>query len=57
MTRKFFNRVLAGNCAITKKYLYTVEVSDGLKKIIRYRRRPDGSCWFDDAYICAVYAL
>lgn len=56
MTRKFFNRVLSTDGAITKKYLYTVEVSNGLKKIIRYSRRPDGSCWFESPYVCAVYA-
>ena len=56
MTRRFFGKVLAAGMIRTAKYLYMVEVSAGLKKIVRYALNPDGSVWFANGYVCAVYA-
>lgn len=62
MTRKFFSRVLSAGGAVTRRYLYLVEVVGDVRRIVRYRRTTDGAVWLsgagvDAGYICAVYPV
>lgn len=58
MTRSFFARCLACGGAVTRKYFYMVEECGDVRKIVRYPRKVDGSCWLSDpAYVCAVYSI
>ena len=62
MTREFFNKVLAGNGAVTKRYLYLVETCGDVRRIVRYRRTSGGVVWLaaagkDAGYVCAVYPV
>ena len=62
MTRSFFNRVLAAGGAVTRRYLYLIEVCGDVRKIVRYRRTADGAVWLsgagvDAGYVCAVYPV
>lgn len=54
MTREFFNRVLSSSVVLTRQYVYRVEVSNCLKKIVRY---PINHTDTTDGYVCAVYAI
>lgn len=58
MTRDFFQKVLTLNGYLTRRYLYMVETSGDVRRIVRYRRSPSGDVWMisDNAYVCAVYA-
>lgn len=62
MTRKFFSRCLAAGGAVTRRYLYLVEVRGDVRVIVRYRRTSDGAVWLsrsgvDAGYVCAVYPV
>lgn len=58
MTRNFFAKVMISGGYLTRRYLYMIETSNDVRRIVRYRRDAQGNAWLtpDNAYVCAVYS-